>query len=174
MKTRTPDKIIAESLKSADDITWEENMKTAGTDTYVVCAVGDTDESTVDEGRKSRALKSERWRSVVRNPKYRRGFMWNGGIEVSTPSVTSTLYHKPLPSVPLEDYDHTLVTDTIAQYPHLFKVVTPIRSYVLESLLRSHPNRNFVESVLKGFREGFWPSASAERSICKEDGNDNQ
>jgi hypothetical protein len=27
----------------------------------------------------------------------------------------------------------------------------------LEAMLRSHPNRLFIDSVMKGLREGFWP-----------------
>ena len=94
-------------------------------------------------------------------------------MEASTPSVTSTLYHKPLPDVPMEDYSYTIVSNMIDWNPHLFDIITPIRVDVLEELLMSHPNHNFVGSVLHGFREGFWPSASAECLVCKLEGYDN-
>ncbi|EJD45973.1 hypothetical protein AURDEDRAFT_21796, partial [Auricularia subglabra TFB-10046 SS5] len=42
----------------------------------------------------------------------------------------------------------------------MFKVVSPIKADKLEQLLRTHPNRPFIESVLTGLREGFWPNAS--------------
>ncbi len=39
----------------------------------------------------------------------------------------------------------------------MFKVVTPIKIDVFESLLSDHPNPAFICSVIKGLREGFWP-----------------
>jgi hypothetical protein len=43
--------------------------------------------------------------------------------------------------------------------PDLFQVVTPIRVDRLQQLLAGHPNRDLVDSVCHGFREGFWPWA---------------
>jgi len=48
----------------------------------------------------------------------------------------------------------------ITKYPELFKIVTPIKIPALAYLLRSHPNRPFVDLVLNGLRDGFWPWAS--------------
>src|SRR5258708_28836537 len=64
------------------------------------------------------------WRRVVRDPQYLRGFVW--GEELSTPSATSTLFKKPLPSIPEDDLKHKWVTNTICEYPYLFKVVSLI------------------------------------------------
>ncbi|KIJ29249.1 hypothetical protein M422DRAFT_188756, partial [Sphaerobolus stellatus SS14] len=50
--------------------------------------------------------------------------------------------------------------ETINQNPHLFKIVTPINISRFETLLQSHPNRPYVESVCRGLREGFWPHAT--------------
>jgi hypothetical protein len=44
--------------------------------------------------------------------------------------------------------------------PDLFSIVTPVNVQALERLTRTHPNRHFVESVLQGFEEGFWPWAN--------------
>jgi hypothetical protein len=49
--------------------------------------------------------------------------------------------------------------NTIAENQNLFKIVTPINVDHLESLLLDHPNRSFIDSVLVGLREGFWPWA---------------
>ena len=49
--------------------------------------------------------------------------------------------------------------------PHLFRIVTPICTTVLESLLVHHPNPDFVSSVLCSFSEGFWPWADTA-STC--------
>jgi hypothetical protein len=35
----------------------------------------------------------------------------------------------------------------------------PIQINILEQYLRSHPNQPLVQSVIAGFREGFWPWA---------------
>jgi hypothetical protein len=48
---------------------------------------------------------------------------------------------------------------TIQTHSSLFKVSTPIRVDVFESLLADHPNPAFVCSVCTGLREGFWPFA---------------
>ena len=76
-------------------------------------------------------------------------------MEASTPSVMSTLYHKPLPDVPMEDYSYTIVSNMIDRNPHLFDIIMPIRVDVLEELLMSHPNHDFIGSVLHGFHKGF-------------------
>ena len=52
---------------------------------------------------------------------------------------------------------------TINSHPDLFKIVTPINVDRFESLLATHPNRLFVESVCKGLREGFWPWADTHQ-----------
>jgi hypothetical protein len=41
-------------------------------------------------------------------------------------------------------------------------VETPINVDEFESLLTNHPNPKFVQSVLKGFRDGFWPWADTK------------
>ncbi|KAL6306384.1 hypothetical protein BKA93DRAFT_711167, partial [Sparassis latifolia] len=65
----------------------------------------------------------------------------------------------PLPGVPDRERNNPIVNDTLAKYPHLFKVVTPIDVDRFEQLLWDHPNPPFVASVCKGLREGFWPWA---------------
>ena len=89
------------------------------------------------------------------------------------PSVTSTLFKDPLLGLPEEDYKHEWVTSTLDKYPHLFKIVTPIRVNNLRHLLLSHPNRPFVESIIAGFQEGFWPAAKADLLVLQKDGFDN-
>ena len=53
-----------------------------------------------------------------------------------------------------------VLANTVHSNPELFKIVTPIKVDVFEELLVSHPNRPFVDSVLRGLREGFWPFAN--------------
>ncbi|KAI0737010.1 hypothetical protein BC629DRAFT_1267384, partial [Irpex lacteus] len=62
----------------------------------------------------------------------------------------------PLPYPPSGDPQ---VWATIHNHSQLFRITTPIRVNRLEELLSTHPNRDLVDSVLHGFRHGFWPFA---------------
>ena len=48
-------------------------------------------------------------------------------------------------------------TKTINENPALFQIITPIDVNKFESLLKTHPNQQFVKSICKELREGFWP-----------------
>ncbi|PBK83568.1 hypothetical protein ARMGADRAFT_1048413 [Armillaria gallica] len=54
--------------------------------------------------------------------------------------------------------------NTIKNYPHLFNVSTPIEVDHFESLLFSHPNTPFVQSVMTSLCEGFWPWVNTKHS----------
>ena len=69
----------------------------------------------------------------------------------------------PLPRPPAEEYDNHDAVSTIANYPHLFRIVTPIKVDRFECLLSSHPNKTFVQSVCTSLREGFWPWAKTQK-----------
>ncbi|EMD33084.1 hypothetical protein CERSUDRAFT_98692 [Gelatoporia subvermispora B] len=94
-----------------------------------------------------------------RRPRYARGLLWsNMGPDIFT-VADSTLCHPPLPDVPETERSDPVVNATLRQYPHLFHIVTPINIDRFDELLRDHPNRPFVKSVVRGLREGFWPWA---------------
>ncbi|KAI0314246.1 hypothetical protein OF83DRAFT_1029307, partial [Amylostereum chailletii] len=65
----------------------------------------------------------------------------------------------PLPGPPPSALNDKIALATLHRYPELFKVVSPINIDNFESLLVTHPNRPFVQSVIRGFREGFRPHA---------------
>ncbi|KAI9063515.1 DNA/RNA polymerase, partial [Trametes sanguinea] len=65
----------------------------------------------------------------------------------------------PLPSPPVSELQNESYQSTILSHSHLFRIVTPVKVDALEALLSSHPNRALVDSVCRGFREGFWPFA---------------
>lgn len=65
----------------------------------------------------------------------------------------------PLPRVPSKELENDIVTKTIRDNEHLFRIVTPINIDRFASLLTNHPNQPYVQSVLTGLREGFWPWA---------------
>ena len=48
---------------------------------------------------------------------------------------------------------------TILNQPDLFKIVSKIDVNTFERLLTHHPNQGFIDSVLIGLCEGFWPFA---------------
>src|SRR5260370_28543220 len=70
--------------------------------------------------------KIENWRLIVQNPQYLCGYIWGTNLGLDTPSVLSALLRDPLPGVPINDYKHGLVTQTINDNLHLFRIVTPI------------------------------------------------
>ncbi|KZV81472.1 hypothetical protein EXIGLDRAFT_585348, partial [Exidia glandulosa HHB12029] len=70
----------------------------------------------------------------------------------------------PLPRPPPTEFENTAAVETIASHPELFKIVTPIHVERFRDLLRDHPNRPFVESVIAGLSEGFWPLADTRSS----------
>ncbi|KAJ8582038.1 DNA/RNA polymerase [Rhizopogon salebrosus TDB-379] len=66
---------------------------------------------------------------------------------------------EPMPRPPNHEFLNHEAIKTIQSHSSLFKVSTPIKVDVFESLLSDHPNPAFVRSVCTGLREGFWPFA---------------
>jgi hypothetical protein len=92
-------------------------------------------------------------------PKYLRYNIWDPDSDFSPNTSDWTLTAEPLEGPPPPALADELVTKTISENPHLFKIVTPIRVNIFEAYLTSHPNQKFVQSVCRGLREGFWPWA---------------
>ncbi|KAI0054893.1 hypothetical protein BV25DRAFT_1768143, partial [Artomyces pyxidatus] len=74
----------------------------------------------------------------------------------------------PLPSPPTAALENPAALKILHENPDLFEVVTPINVDRFEKLLETHPNRPFVESVIRGFREGFWPFAENDLDLYPE------
>ncbi|KAI0692780.1 hypothetical protein BC835DRAFT_1225829, partial [Cytidiella melzeri] len=70
----------------------------------------------------------------------------------------------PLPSPPTSLSNNAEVQTTLEQYAQYIQVKTPFDVDRLGSFLSSHPNRPFVDSVLLGLRDGFWPLSDKEWS----------
>ncbi|KAG1723384.1 hypothetical protein EDD22DRAFT_745547, partial [Suillus occidentalis] len=64
----------------------------------------------------------------------------------------------PLPPPGSHDFSDVALKSLNAR-PDLFAIVTPVNIDKFRELLQEHPNRPFVESVLDGLHEGFWPCA---------------
>ncbi|OBZ76385.1 hypothetical protein A0H81_03642 [Grifola frondosa] len=93
-------------------------------------------------------------------PRYLRGLQWSVHGRRMVTSADASLTQLPLPGVPEKERMNATVNSTLASHPHLFKIVTPINVDHFQYLLRDHPNPVFVQSVLRGLREGFWPWAT--------------
>ena len=78
---------------------------------------------------------------------------------VSQSSAEWTEVAQPLASIPVDELNNELALDTINHHPDLFEISMPINVDNLKNLLTHHPNPPFVNSVLSGFRNSFWPWA---------------
>jgi hypothetical protein len=105
-------------------------------------------------------------------PKYLRYNLWDNeegshGNDKPVPKTPLDLANwteiaKPLPTIPPFELENAEAVNTIKDNPELFKIITPVNVDRFEELLKTHPNRPFVESVCKGLREGFWPWANTQ------------
>jgi hypothetical protein len=98
-------------------------------------------------------------------PKYLRHNLWEEGSALSPTTAEWSERARPLPRPSHSEVSNPVMTKTIADNPDLFKVHTPIKIDVFESLLKDHPNPNFVKSVCTGLREGFWPWADTLNEV---------
>jgi hypothetical protein len=146
-------------MKCVDDITPQMGVsqKTADTNTHVK-NVGSEDMAKVLAVSKKDA-------SFLLHPKYLRYNWWRDDEEFSKSSADWTHTVLPLPSPPPIELSNPVVSKTIRENPHLFKIVPPINVDKFEALLSKHPNQPFVKSVCRGLREGFWPWADTHISL---------
>jgi len=93
-------------------------------------------------------------------PRYLHYNSWHEEASFSPYSADWTLHASPIPPPPAYELENPVATRTIAENPHLFKIVMPINVYHFEELLKTHPNHLFVDSVCCGLREGFWPAGA--------------
>lgn len=71
-------------------------------------------------------------------------------------AVNSSINASPLPSAPPLSSD-PLAACAIKRRPDLFKINCSINIHNFKSLLKNHPNKPFVDSIILGLTEGFWP-----------------
>ena len=91
-------------------------------------------------------------------PRLRRALHFPSDASPSTPAVDRTFTDPPLPPVPPSALNDPVIAGTINRAPHLFGVSTPFRPRAVDALLRFHPNRPLVDSVVHGLTHGFWPA----------------
>ena len=93
-------------------------------------------------------------------PKYRRYNLWGADHQKTMTTAEWSEITVPLPRPPKAELENTISNSTLNSHPHLFAVNTPINIPLFQTLLSDHLNRPFVDSVLDGLREGFWPWAN--------------
>jgi hypothetical protein len=150
-KESLPKKTSAEGLTARTGV--DSQKRSAITNTFV---------KAVERSGMERVLAPPKSNSEVTNgmrPRYLRYNIWDPNSESTPNTAVWTLTAEPLERPPQSALDDEPVAKTIRENPDLFKIVTPIRVDVFEAYLATHPNRNFVESVCVGLREGFWPWA---------------
>ena len=94
-------------------------------------------------------------------PKYARDLLWAPPTSSNplSPASQYSLFADPLPRPPDSELHNDIANSTIRNHPELFNVVCNIKIDVFADLLSDHPNQPFVQSVIAGLREGFWPWA---------------
>jgi hypothetical protein len=86
-----------------------------------------------------------------------------------SPSALHTLSAAPLPDPPCHLVNDPKIQAALRDYKKHIKVETPFDVDKLEAMLHTHPNRPFVDSVIKGLREGFWPLDEGEWKVELEE-----
>jgi hypothetical protein len=141
-------RLYARSMNCARGITVDyatNRAACATTDTYVSPAKNlDTELRTVT---KRKTTSSPTY--ITDQPSYMRdfNFIWSNSDYGELASITMTLHAPPLPMPPQKELDNQLVSDTNAQNPHLFAIITPVKVNCFEKLLKSHPNHPLIDSV---------------------------
>lgn len=92
-------------------------------------------------------------------PAYLRYNVWPDAPNLSPTAADWTESARPLMRPPAEEFKNANAMRTIEDHQELFKIVTPIKVDVFESLLVNHPNQPFVRSVCDGLCFSFWPWA---------------
>ncbi len=95
-------------------------------------------------------------------PKYRQGFVFSTANAGGSRTAGCTEFKLLVPQPPVKEFENTEALKTIEEHPHLFKITTPIEVDVLKKCLETHPNPEFVDSVLTALKEGFWPWADMQ------------
>ena len=109
--------------------------------------------------RSVQAKRLEWYRVRGERPKRARKYLWKVSDEELGPTTGYSLTTKPLPQPSPTAESNPVRWATILNWPDLFKIVCKIDVNTFERLLTHHPNWGFVDSVLIGLHEGFWPFA---------------
>jgi len=95
-------------------------------------------------------------------PRFARDLIWGTVDSAISPAAQYSLLADPLPRPPASELNNIPANKTIRDNPHLFKIVCNIDIKKFAELLTDHPNQPFVQSVVVGLSEGFWPWAEPQ------------
>jgi hypothetical protein len=90
-----------------------------------------------------------------------------------SPAALYTETTSPLPSPPQSLLVDPVLSSSIRSLRDAIKVETPFNVDRFKSLLVDHPNPPFIELVMKGLREGFWPCDESKWKVELEEISDN-
>jgi hypothetical protein len=107
-------------------------------------------------------------------PRFRRGFAWSDQSPHMSPSALYTETAPPLPSPPEHLLNDPIIQAALRASANHIKVTTTFDVDKFERMLSDHPNQPFVQSVLKGMREGFWPCDEGDWKLELKEIIDNQ
>ncbi|KAK4702841.1 hypothetical protein P7C70_g3374, partial [Phenoliferia sp. Uapishka_3] len=91
-------------------------------------------------------------------PRLLRTYHWPaaGTSLPTTPLLTSSFYHAPLPRPPASAFDAPRLA-LRASHPTFFRHDVTINLPLFKMMMADHPNRPFVESLEWNFENGWWP-----------------
>jgi hypothetical protein len=95
-------------------------------------------------------------------PKFAWDLIWGADGDNISPSTRYSLSAEPLPRPPQSELQNIAANNTILAHPELFKITCNINVEKFNELLADHPNQPFVQSVITGLKEGFWPWAETQ------------
>jgi len=95
-------------------------------------------------------------------PKFAWELIWGAVDDDISPSARYSLFAEPLPRPPQFELENFAANKTIHEHPNLFKITCNINIEKFNELLIDHPNQPFVQSVIAGLRDGFWPWAEPQ------------
>ena len=96
------------------------------------------------------------------HPKFTQNLVWGTVEDDISPAAHYSLTADPLPRPPQSELESVAPNETIHTHPDLFKITCNINIKKFNELLKDHPNQPFVQSVIVGLTEGFWPWAELQ------------
>src|ERR1700729_2026325 len=95
-------------------------------------------------------------------PKFACNLIWGVIDNDISPSAHYSLFTDPLPRPPQSELENVIANKNISGNPKFFKITCNINIKKLDELLQDHPNQPFIQSIIVGLTEGFWPWAEPQ------------
>ena len=166
--SREPQRRMEDERVRRERIGERTNLAITGTTASAVKrkrSVDDSTSATSVERQATEGKNASPLELAVKRPKYLLRSVWTDADSSPScsPTASSTMFYKPLPRPPPQEFLNLEAAETIRDNPHLFQIVTPIHVDQFEKLLETHLNPSFVESVCTSFQEGFWLWADTQK-----------